>query len=60
MPSDRRVKQVALTSVGEAARRRAVDVLLAPPDSVAQLTAAEARTLAELLGKVSASYPPLP
>lgn len=60
VPSDRRVKQVALTPAGEAARRCAVDVLLTPPDSVAQLTVAEARTLAELLGKVSASYRPLP
>lgn len=60
MPSDRRVKQVALTPAGESARRRAVDVVLTPPDSVRQLTAAEARTLAELLGKVTASYPPLP
>ena len=60
MATDRRVKQVQLTAEGDAARRRALDVLLSPPDSLEQLSAAEARTLAELLGKVTASYPPLP
>lgn len=60
MPTDRRVKQVQLTAEGDAARRRALEVLLAPPDSLEQLTATEARTLAELLAKVTASYPPLP
>lgn len=60
MPSDRRVKRVELTSTGEAARRRAVDVLLTPPESLGTLTAAEARTLAELMGKITAVYPPLP
>ncbi|HVF20840.1 MAG TPA: MarR family transcriptional regulator [Mycobacteriales bacterium] len=58
--TDRRVKLVELTGEGRKAKERALDVLLAPPPSLEQLTATELRTLAQLLERVGGAYPPLP
>lgn len=59
-PTDRRVKLVELTAAGRAARTRALEVMLTPPTALDHLNAAEVRTLARLLQRVAASYPPLP
>ena len=59
-PSDRRVKLIALTATGRAARSRALDVMLSPPESFKRLTADETRTLASLLAKMVVDYRPLP
>jgi DNA-binding MarR family transcriptional regulator len=53
--SDRRVKVVAITSLGEKARARALDCLYEPPASLAELTNAEQCTLRDLLAKVHRS-----
>ena len=52
-PTDRRVKMIALTEKGIAARNRAFDVLYEPPRSFSALTAAEQRQLRDLLRKVA-------
>jgi DNA-binding MarR family transcriptional regulator len=49
---DRRVKVLALTSAGVAARQRFLDHLACGPFAVDQLSAAEAAVLAELLERV--------
>ncbi|MGH9182458.1 MAG: MarR family winged helix-turn-helix transcriptional regulator [Acidimicrobiales bacterium] len=56
--ADRRVRTVALTEVGAKTRQRAMDLLSVPPASFATLTAAERRTLRDLLRKVTAHLPP--
>jgi DNA-binding MarR family transcriptional regulator len=52
-PTDRRVKMIALTEEGIAARKRAFEVLHEPPSSFSALTAAEQRQLRDLLRKVA-------
>lgn len=52
-PTDRRVKMIALTEEGMAARNQAFDVLYEPPSSFGTLTAAEQRQLRDLLRKVA-------
>lgn len=52
-PGDRRVKLVALTSQGVAAREKALDVMSEPPAGFGKLTADEARQLARLLAKAA-------
>ena len=52
-PTDRRVKLVALTPKGEAAKERALEVLATPPKAMETLTAAETRQLATLLKKLA-------
>jgi DNA-binding MarR family transcriptional regulator len=51
-PTDRRVKVVAITPLGEKAKARALDCLYEPPSSLWVLTVAEQRTLRDLLAKV--------
>ena len=50
-PRDRRVTLVALTSAGEKARDRALELLYEPPPEFAALDPAELEQLAELLQK---------
>jgi DNA-binding MarR family transcriptional regulator len=50
---DRRVKLVAVTAAGIAAKERAMDVLSEPPKAMERLTAAEVRTLATLVRKLT-------
>ncbi len=50
--ADRRVKLIELTDEGYKAQRRAFDVIETPSKAFDQLTAAELRTLAELLERV--------
>jgi DNA-binding MarR family transcriptional regulator len=52
-PTDRRVKMIALTQEGIAAKNRAFEVLYEPPSSFGALTAAEQRQLRDLLRKVA-------
>jgi DNA-binding MarR family transcriptional regulator len=59
-PTDRRVKMIALTEKGIAARDRAFDVLYEPPRSFGVLTAAEQRQLRDLLRKVADADAELP
>src|SRR4051812_3285099 len=54
-PGDRRVKLIAVTSEGHAAREKAMDVLSEPPAGFTRLSAAEARELARLLAKATAA-----
>jgi DNA-binding MarR family transcriptional regulator len=58
-PTDRRVKTVALTDAGTAARRRAVERLSDPPAGFEALSVDEQQTLCELLRKVTAELPSL-
>ena len=51
--TDRRVKVVAITALGEKAKQRALDRLHEPPPSFAVLTVAEQRQLRDLLAKVA-------
>ncbi len=51
-PTDRRVKVVALTVLGEKAKAQALDCLYEPPSSLSELTDAEQRTLRDLLVKI--------
>ena len=51
--TDRRVKVVAITALGEKAKQRALDRLHEPPPSFAALTNAEQRQLRDLLAKVA-------
>ena len=50
--SDRRVKVVAITPLGEKAKASALDCLYEPPASLDELTNAEQRTLCDLLAKI--------
>jgi DNA-binding MarR family transcriptional regulator len=50
--SDRRVKVVAITPLGEKAKARALDCLYEPPASLSELTNAEQSSLRDLLAKV--------
>jgi DNA-binding MarR family transcriptional regulator len=52
-PHDRRVKLVRLTGAGEVAREKARDILSVPPAAFSRLDAADTRTLARLLAKVT-------
>ena len=54
--ADRRVKLVALTGKGAALRARATERLQTPATGLLQLSAAELRTLRELLVKAAADY----
>jgi DNA-binding MarR family transcriptional regulator len=54
-PNDRRVKLIALTSQGVAAREKALDIMSEPPAGFGRLTATEARQLARLLAKATAA-----
>ena len=55
-PTDRRVKVVALTSLGEKAKAQALDLLYEPPALLhTNITAAELKTLLGLLRKLRAS-----
>jgi DNA-binding MarR family transcriptional regulator len=55
-PSDRRIKVVVITPRGEEAKARAMEVLHEPPASMDTLTAAEQRTLRDLLAKLHAVH----
>ena len=52
-PHDRRVRRIVRTPAGEELRRQALDEALATAPTVASLSAAEQRTLCELLGKIA-------
>ena len=52
-PNDRRVRRIVRTPEGEELRRTALDEALATAPTVATLSAAEQRTLCELLGKIA-------
>jgi MarR family transcriptional regulator, organic hydroperoxide resistance regulator len=54
-PTDRRVKTVVLTAAGERTRDELLRRLHQPPPFFASLTAAEARTLRHILGKLTAA-----
>lgn len=56
-PGDRRVKMIALTPEGVAARDRVAELLYEPPASFDALTRSEARQLRDLLRKVIAAEP---
>lgn len=58
-PTDRRVKLVQLTEAGAEAKETALAVMLTPPKGFDALSTAELRTLASLMAKVAATYPPL-
>jgi DNA-binding MarR family transcriptional regulator len=51
-PTDRRVKVVAITPLGEKAKAAALDRLYEPPASLSALTPGEQRLLRDLLAKV--------
>jgi DNA-binding MarR family transcriptional regulator len=51
-PTDRRIKVVEITELGEKAKAKALDRLYEPPASLAALTPDEQRTLRDLLRKV--------
>jgi len=51
-PTDRRVKVVAITPLGEKAKARALERLYEPPASIEALTVAEQRQLRDLMAKV--------
>ena len=51
-PTDRRVKTIALTSAGIAAKSRALTALNVPPPEMATLTEPEQRKLCSLLNKL--------
>jgi DNA-binding MarR family transcriptional regulator len=53
LASDRRVKTVALTASGLATLERAMELLSEPPEFLDALTAAEQRTLRDLLRKIA-------
>jgi DNA-binding MarR family transcriptional regulator len=50
--TDRRVKVVAITPLGEKAKARALERLYEPPPSLNELTPAEQAQLRDLLAKV--------
>lgn len=51
-PSDRRVKEIALTPAGERVAREVQRTMTAPPAAIDRLSASERRTLAALMAKV--------
>ncbi|MCB0999101.1 MAG: MarR family transcriptional regulator [Acidimicrobiales bacterium] len=51
-PTDRRVKEIALTDAGERVAALVRRTLTAPPPAIERLTTAERRTLAALLAKM--------
>jgi DNA-binding MarR family transcriptional regulator len=51
-PSDRRVKEIALTPAGERVASEVRQTMTAPPAAIERLTVAERRTLAGLMAKV--------
>ena len=51
-PTDRRIKVVAITPLGEKAKAKALERLYEPPPSIEALTLAEQRQLRDLLAKV--------
>ena len=51
-PTDRRVKVVVITRLGQKAKDRALDRLYEPPASIRSLTVAEQRQLRDLMAKV--------
>jgi DNA-binding MarR family transcriptional regulator len=51
-PTDRRIKVVAITPLGEKAKAEALELLYEPPASLNALTVAEQRQLRDLLAKV--------
>ncbi|HUJ64387.1 MAG TPA: MarR family transcriptional regulator [Acidimicrobiales bacterium] len=55
--TDRRVKVVAITRLGEKAKARALDCLYEPPAAWSELPLAEQRTLRDLLAKVQRTGP---
>ena len=58
-PNDRRVKMVVLTPTGRALHDRAFALLSEPPEFIDALTAAEQRTLRDLMRKIAnADRPP--
>ena len=54
-PTDRRVKVVVITPLGEKAKARALERLYDPPPSIEALTLAEQRQLRDLMAKVQAA-----
>jgi DNA-binding MarR family transcriptional regulator len=52
-PTDRRVKMIALTDAGVAARKDVLDLLYDPPVAFGSLSLAEQRQLRDLLAKVA-------
>jgi len=58
-PTDRRVKMIALTTEGVAARERVLEALSEPPASFGVLTASEQHQLRDLLRKVADADPDL-
>jgi DNA-binding MarR family transcriptional regulator len=56
-PSDRRIKMLALTDEGVAARDRAYEVLFEPPPSFDALTPSEQRQFRDLLRKIADADP---
>ena len=59
LPHDRRVKTVALTESGLATLARAMELLSEPPVFLDALSAAEQRTLRDLLRKIASVDRPL-
>jgi DNA-binding MarR family transcriptional regulator len=57
LSTDRRVKQVTITPLGEKAREQILDRLSVPPSGFATLDASETRTLRDLLRKVADHTP---
>jgi DNA-binding MarR family transcriptional regulator len=55
--SDRRMKLVHLTPLGEQVRQKAIDLLSVPPKTFDRLSAAELRTLRDLLVRVTDEFP---
>ena len=51
-PRDRRVKVVALTPAGDAAKARALEILHEPPESMEALSVAELRQLRDIMAKL--------
>jgi DNA-binding MarR family transcriptional regulator len=58
-PSDRRIKMLALTEEGVAARDRAYEVIFEPPASFRALSPVEHRQLRDLLRKITDADPQL-
>jgi DNA-binding MarR family transcriptional regulator len=51
-PSDRRIKVVGITALGEKAKARALDCIYEPPRCLSELSLAEQCVLRDLLAKV--------
>jgi DNA-binding MarR family transcriptional regulator len=52
-PSDRRIKVVLITPLGQQAKAKALDCLYEPPASIEALTSAEQRQLRDLMAKLT-------